>query len=121
MRQSLSPCFTCACERMLSQLKAAMLLRLHVMRSRTMSSMDFILARQKWLRGGEIMRYAGMALQAGHYIDDGSGLSGTESLPGSAEKGKAPAEVLQRAETLKRRCIKVRHLPPNFTSMLMVY
>jgi hypothetical protein len=59
----------------------------------------------------------GMALQAGHYIDDGSGLSGTESLPGSAEKGKAPAEMLQRAETLKRRCIKVRHLPPDLSHL----
>ncbi len=40
-------------------------------------------------------------------MDDGSGLSGAESLPGSAEKGKAPAEALLRAENLKRKCIKV--------------
>lgn len=47
-------------------------------------------------------------VQAGHYMDDGSGLSGVESLHGSAEKGKAPAEALLRAETLKRKCIKVQ-------------
>ena len=49
-----------------------------------------------------------LMMQAGHYMDDGSGLSGTESLPGCAEKGKAPAEALLRAENLKRKCIKVR-------------
>ena len=49
-----------------------------------------------------------LMMQAGHYMDDGSGLSGVESLPGSAEKGKAPAEALLRAETLKRKCIKVQ-------------
>ena len=41
-------------------------------------------------------------------MDDGLGLSGTGSSPGSAEKGKAPMEVQQRAETLKHKCIKVR-------------
>ena len=46
------------------------------------------------------------SLQAGHYIDDGPGLGGTGSSPGSAEKGKAPMEVQQRAETLKHKCIK---------------
>ena len=44
-------------------------------------------------------------------MDDGSGLSGVESLPGSAEKGKAPAEALLRAENLKRKCIKVQPFP----------
>ena len=48
-------------------------------------------------------------------MDDGSGLSGTESLPGSAEKGKAPTEALLRAETLKRKCIKV---PPLLSMAL---
>ena len=42
-------------------------------------------------------------------MDDGLGLSGTGSFPGSAEKGKAPMEVQQRAETLKHKCIKVRN------------
>ena len=48
------------------------------------------------------------SLQAGHYMDDGLGLSGTGSSPGSAEKGKALMEVQQRTETLKHKCIKVR-------------
>ncbi len=41
-------------------------------------------------------------------MDDGLGLSGTGSSPGSAEKGKALMEVQQRTETLKHKCIKVR-------------
>ena len=41
-------------------------------------------------------------------MDDGLGLSATGSSPSSAEKGKAPMEVQQRAETLKHKCIKVR-------------
>ena len=49
-----------------------------------------------------------LIVQAGHYMDDGSGLSGVESLP---EKGKAPAEALLRAENLKRKCIKVESSP----------
>lgn len=52
-------------------------------------------------------------MQAGHYMDDGSGLSGAESLPGSAEKGRAPVEALQRAETLKHKCIKVSRDPQS--------
>ncbi len=48
--------------------------------------------------------------QAGHYVDNGSGLSGTESCPGSAEKGKAPVEALLRAENLRRKCVKVHCL-----------
>ena len=59
-----------------------------------------------------------LMVQAGLYIDDGSGLSGTESLPGSAEKGKAPAEALLRAETLKRRCIKVQHFATSGAALL---
>ena len=47
---------TCTCEQMLSRLKAAMLLRLHVMQSKSMSSGVPELARQNRLRGGYLMR-----------------------------------------------------------------